>query len=61
MRDRLIYGSYDEARRIYQVSMDPPDSPTRRMVEVDREEDVMRLAKRRRARLFWWPPRKAIR
>jgi hypothetical protein len=58
VRDRLIYGSFDEQRGIYQVSMDPPDSPTRRVIEVDREQDVTALAKRKRARVFWWPPRK---
>jgi hypothetical protein len=58
MRDRLIYGSYDEVRRVFQVSVDPPDSPVRRMIDVEREEDVAALAKRRRARVFWWPPRK---
>jgi hypothetical protein len=58
VRDRLIYGSYDEARRIFLVSQDPPDSPVRRIVEVDREEDVTAMAKRKRARVFWWPPRK---
>lgn len=56
MRDRLIYGSYDEIRRVYQVSNDPPDAPVRRMIDVDREEDVTALAKRKRARIFWWPP-----
>jgi hypothetical protein len=58
MRDRLIYGSYDEVRRVFQVSKDPPDSPVRRITEVDREEDVTAMAKRYRSRIFWWPPRK---
>jgi hypothetical protein len=58
MRERLIYGSYDERRGTYSISVDPPDSPTRRIIEVDREQDVTAMAKRKRARVFWWPPRK---
>jgi hypothetical protein len=58
VKDRLIYGSYDETLRKYLVSADPPDAPVRKIVEVDSESDVNALAKRRRARVFWWPTRK---
>lgn len=61
MRDRLIYGSYDEKRRVFQASVDPPDAPVRRMVDMDREEDLAALARRRRASIFWWPPRGKVR
>jgi hypothetical protein len=60
-RDRLVYGCYDPAAKVYRVSDDPPDAPVRRMIDCGEVSEVNAFAKRRRARVVWIPrpPREA--
>lgn len=53
-RDRLIYASLDQG--LYRVSLEPPDAPVRPMVECETRAEVDAIAKRKRARIVWWPP-----
>jgi hypothetical protein len=53
-RDRLIYASQEQGR--YMVTIEPPDAPVRPCIECETRAEVEALAKRRRARIVWWPP-----
>jgi len=54
IRDRLIYASQMPGG--YRVTTEPPDAPVRPSVECETRAEVDALAKRRRARVVWWPP-----
>jgi hypothetical protein len=53
-RDRLIYASHQQG--LYRVTLEPPDAPVRPSVECETRAEVDAFAKRRRARIVWWPP-----
>lgn len=53
-RDRLIYVSHEQG--LYRVTIEPPDAPVRPSVECETRAEVDALARRRHARIVWWPP-----
>jgi hypothetical protein len=52
---KLIYAWRDEEARNFRVSLLPPDAPVRPSVAVAEKADVMAIAEKKRATVFWWP------
>ena len=53
---RQFYGWHDYRKDSFFVTTWPPDSPIRPSLELSTLEEVREFLKRKRGRIYWWPP-----
>ena len=56
MIKRVFYAWFDEKENVFRLSFVAPDGPVRPSLALDSKADVDEYARRKRAKLLWYPP-----
>lgn len=60
MIKRTFFGWFDSQEGVFRLSLIPPDGPIRPSLALETKEDVDEYARRKRARVLWYPPLRSV-